>query len=69
MDSVFVLFVFRFDFDKQHIEYDWYFPKLVIDCIYNVTGQVLLLPIQGHGKGVFNLSEYYRNILLGFHYH
>ncbi|PSN34090.1 hypothetical protein C0J52_12945 [Blattella germanica] len=47
----------RFDFDKKRIEYDWYFPNLIINCIYDVTGRVLLLPIVGHGNGTFNIKD------------
>jgi len=45
------------DSEKQHIEYDLFFPSVEVHCNYNVSGQVLLLPITGRGDGVLVFSE------------
>ncbi|KAJ9577445.1 hypothetical protein L9F63_005946 [Diploptera punctata] len=46
-----------FNFKDQTVYFEWYFPKLQIDCIYNVTGRVLLLPIEGYGNGTISLNK------------
>jgi len=45
------------DLDKQHAEYDLFFPAAEVHCNYNVSGQVLILPITGTGDAVVVLSE------------
>ncbi|KAJ9577446.1 hypothetical protein L9F63_005947 [Diploptera punctata] len=39
------------DIEKKTIAFDIFFPELQIDCTYNISGKVLLLPIQGQGPG------------------
>jgi hypothetical protein len=50
-------FRYRIDLDKQHIEYDLFFPVLNIRCQYKVSGRVMILPITGSGDAVLTLSE------------
>lgn len=35
-----------------------FFPQMHVEGTYDVSGQVLLLPIQGSGKFVGNFSKY-----------
>ena len=50
---------YRMDLEKQHAEYELFFPAVEMHCNYNVSGQVLLLPITGRGDGVLVFSEYH----------
>jgi len=47
----------RLDLKKRHIEWDFYAEKAAIYGIYNVSGQVLILPIRGNGKANITLSK------------
>ncbi|KAJ9577448.1 hypothetical protein L9F63_005949 [Diploptera punctata] len=45
------------NFEKRVVDFDWFFPEVRIDCIYNVTGRALLLPIEGYGNGTIILGK------------
>jgi len=45
------------DLKTRHTEYDLFIPKVELHCRYNVSGQVLLLPITGSGDGVIVFSK------------
>jgi hypothetical protein len=45
------------DLKNQHIMYDLFFPIVEVHYYYNVSGQVLILPINGRGDGVTVFSE------------
>jgi hypothetical protein len=47
----------RIDLKEQHIEYDLFLPILEVRCRYNVSGQVLILPITGSGDGVLVFKD------------
>jgi hypothetical protein len=47
----------RIDLQRQHIEYDLFFPELDIQFRYNVSGKILILPITGNGEGTIVTSE------------
>ncbi|GLV41784.1 uncharacterized protein CBL_12073 [Carabus blaptoides fortunei] len=37
------------DFDKKHIKFNSLLPVLNLVCEYNMKGQIVILPIEGHG--------------------
>nr|CAD7442376.1 unnamed protein product [Timema bartmani] len=39
------------DLKSGHVEYHLLFPRIEIECDYDVKGRILLLPISGHGSG------------------
>ncbi|CAG2055397.1 unnamed protein product [Timema podura] len=39
------------DLKSGHVEYHLLFPRIEIECDYDVKGKILLLPISGHGSG------------------
>ncbi|KAJ9577447.1 hypothetical protein L9F63_005948 [Diploptera punctata] len=41
----------KVDYDKKTMTFDIFFPEIQIDCLYNVSGNILLLPIEGQGPG------------------
>lgn len=46
------------DLKKKHIEWDMSGEHIEIGGLYNVTGNVLILPITGSGPANITLSEY-----------
>jgi hypothetical protein len=48
---------YRIDLKNQHNVYDLFIPNVEVHFRYNVSGQVLLLPITGRGNGVLVFSE------------
>ncbi|XP_063930317.1 protein takeout-like [Zophobas morio] len=53
---------FDVDFDKKNICFVFTVPHLRLDFMYDATGKILVLPIDGHGPGVIDLSD----LLLSF---
>ncbi|KAJ3651230.1 hypothetical protein Zmor_017281 [Zophobas morio] len=53
---------FDVDFDKKIIYFDFTVPHLRLDFMYDATGKILVLPIDGHGPGIIDLSD----LLLSF---
>ncbi|PSN45325.1 hypothetical protein C0J52_18066 [Blattella germanica] len=53
-----------FNYKTHHLQYDWVIPNATVSCDYNVTGKVLLLPIQGQGKSSFIL----KNVICNYTY-
>ncbi|XP_054270295.1 protein takeout-like [Macrosteles quadrilineatus] len=47
----------RTDLKKRHIEWDFKFPSVFIRGIYNITGQVLILPIMGNGHANITIND------------
>ena len=48
---------YSIDLKKQNTELDFFFPNVEVHSRYNVSGQVLILPITGSGDGEIVLSE------------
>lgn len=54
----------RFDLDKKHVEFDLLFRKFYITGDYDISGRVLVLPIQGKGPANITLSKFLFLLLL-----
>ncbi|KAE8747297.1 hypothetical protein FOCC_FOCC005941 [Frankliniella occidentalis] len=48
---------FRVDLDKNRVRVRLFLPELSMDSDYFLQGQILLLPIQGHGHSSGNYSN------------
>lgn len=48
---------FLIDFDKNKIEFPIYFPKLRLISDYQISGRLLILDLNGSGKGDGNLTD------------
>lgn len=47
---------FRTDLKKRHIEWDFKIPSIDIRGLYNISGQVLILPIIGAGNASIKIG-------------
>nr|CAD7600937.1 unnamed protein product [Timema genevievae] len=45
------------DLKSGHVEYHLLFPRIEIECDYDVKGKILLLPISGHGSGNITITN------------
>lgn len=52
------------EYGKQY-NVEVFFPKMEVDGIYDVSGQILLLPIKGHGPfhGTFSKNSIFANLI------
>lgn len=57
-----LIFFYRADLKNKHIEWDFFHPFITIVGKYDITGQVLLLPVRGKGSSNITLSQY-RSVL------
>ena len=48
----------RLDLNKKHVEFDILFPHFYITGDYDISGRVLVLPIQGKGPANITLSKW-----------
>jgi len=48
---------YRIDLKNQDFVFEFFFPNIEVHCRYNVSGQVLILPITGNGDGVLVFSK------------
>ncbi|GLH08911.1 Uncharacterized protein GBIM_14073, partial [Gryllus bimaculatus] len=47
----------EFDFKEKQVRYDAFLPSVNIQSKYNISGQVLVLPIIGHGDANLTLEN------------
>jgi hypothetical protein len=45
------------DFEKKILELEIDFPEILMNFQYKISGQILVLPVQGEGPGRINLSK------------
>jgi hypothetical protein len=51
------MLVVRVDLEKRHIEWDFFHPYITIVGKYEISGQVLILPIRGKGGANITLCK------------
>jgi hypothetical protein len=45
------------DFEKKTLELDVDYPEIIMNFEYQISGKILVLPIQGEGPGRITLSK------------
>lgn len=52
-----MVFLYSLDLNKGIFNFDLEIPKLRIDAVYGLKGNILLLPLNGNGKVAVSLKD------------